>query len=233
MSQGGASFTVAGLRAGAAGVAALAASVFAYGIAFGVLADQHGLGLVAALLMSGTVYAGSAQIVALQVWTTPVPLLAVWVSTLAINARYLLMSAALRPWFGRLGRLSAYGSLFVLADGNWALAMREGAAGRTDAAYLLGGGLVMYASWVTATALGHGLGQFIGAPRRFGLDFMLAAFCTTMAVTMWRGRSDVWPTVAAAVAALASEHFFPGYWHIVIGALAGSAVGAWRHGHRP
>jgi predicted branched-subunit amino acid permease len=215
-------FTCAGLRAGAAGVAAVAASVFAYGVAFGVLADQSGLSLVAALVMSGTVYAGSAQIVALQVWGTPVPLLAVWVATLAINARYILMGAALRPWFEGLGRGRAYGSLFVMGDGNWALAMRERAAGRVDAAYLLGGGLVMYVSWVSATGFGHALGQFIGA-----------AFCTTMAVTLWRGRGDFWPMGAAALAALASEHIVPGHWHILVGGLAGSLVGAWRDADGP
>jgi len=228
-SSEGAVFTREGLRAGAAGVAAVAASVFAYGIVFGVLAEQSGLSLVAALVMSATVYAGSAQIVVLQIWSTPVPLMAVWVATLAINARYILMGAALRPWFEGLARMRAYGSLFVLGDGNWALAMRERAAGRLDVAYLLGGGLVMYVSWVTATGLGHRLGQFIGAPRRLGLDFMLAAFCTTTVVSLWRGRGDIWPMGAAALAAVASEHFVPGHWHILAGGLAGSLIGAWRH----
>ena len=222
-------FTRAGLLAGAAGIPAVAASVFAFGIAFGVLADQSGLSLAAAVLMSATVYAGSAQIVALQVWSTPVPLLAVWVASVAINTRY-LMGAALRPWFAGLGWLRAYGSLFVLGDNNWVLAMRERAAGRPDAAYLLGGGLVMYAAWVIGTGLGHELGQFIGAPRRFGLDFMLSAFCTTMAVAMWRGRGDLWPMGTAALAALLTERVLPGHWHILVGGLTGSLVGAWRDG---
>lgn len=225
-------FTWKGFRAGVAGVAgvaAVAASTFAFGIAFGVLAGQQGLSLVATLLMSGIVYAGSAQIVALQVWSTPVPLVAVLVATLAINARYILMGAALRPWFAGLRRFSAYGSLFVLGDANWALAMRERAAGRLDAAYLLGGGLVMYVSWMVASGLGHGLGLVIGAPRRLGLDFMLSAFCTTTAVAMWRGRRDILPLAAAAITAIASDQIAPGHWHILAGGLAGSLVGAWRN----
>ena len=222
-------FTFRGVRAGATGALAVASSVFAYGLAFGVLADQGGLTLAAAVLMSATVYAGSAQIVALQMWDTPVPLIGVWIATLAINARYVLMGAALRPWFAGLPWVRAYGSLFVMGDGNWALAMRERAAGRIDAAYLLGGGLVMYASWITATGLGQALGQFIGAPHRLGLDFMLAAFCTTMAVSLWRGASDLWPITIAAVGALAVERVIPGHWHILLGGLAGSLVAAWRH----
>src|SRR5512145_2393354 len=65
-------------------------------------------------------------------WGTPVPLIGVLVATLAINARYVLMGAALRPWFAGLPWARAYGSLFVMGDGNWALATRERAAGRID-----------------------------------------------------------------------------------------------------
>lgn len=228
-------FTWAGLRAGAAGTTAVAAGVFAYGLAFGVLAHQGGLELTAALLMSAVVYAGSAQIVALQIWGAPVPFVAVCAATLALNARYILMGAALRPWLGSLTRLRAYGSLFVLGDGNWALAMRERAAGRLDAAYLLGSGLMMYVSWVSATGLGHGLGLLIGAPRRLGLDFMLIAFCTTSAMSLWRGRRDLWPMVVAALTAVVAQQLLSGHghWHILAGGLAGSLAGAWRHADRP
>ena len=73
------------------------------------------------------------------------------------------------------------------------------------------------------------LGQVIGAPRRLGLDFMLAAFCTTTAVTLWRGRRDVVPLAVAAITAIASEHVAPGHWHILAGGLAGSLAGAWRN----
>jgi predicted branched-subunit amino acid permease len=230
VARGRIDFTWAGFRSGVAGAGAVAASTFVFGIAFGALAGQKGLSLVATLLMSGVVYAGSAQIVALQVWSTPVPVVAVWVATLAINARYILMSAALRPWFARLRLLPAYGSLFVLADANWALAMGERAAGRDDAAYLLGGGVVMYVSWMVASGLGYGLGQVVGAPRRFGLDFMVAAFCTTTAVAVWRGRRDVWPLAAAAIVAIAVDRIAPGHSNLLAGAVAGSLVGAWRDG---
>ena len=46
--------------------------------------------------------------------------------------------------------------------------MGEWAAGRRDGAYLIGGGLALYASWLGGTLLGHGLGQVIGAPERLG-----------------------------------------------------------------
>ena len=66
----------AGARAGARGIGAFAASTVLYGLAFGVLADQAGLSLVATVMMSALVSSGSAQIVALQIWAEPIPLVA-------------------------------------------------------------------------------------------------------------------------------------------------------------
>ena len=47
----------------------VAISVAAYGVVWGVLAKQAGLSMFEVLLMSGLVFAGSAQFVALDLWT--------------------------------------------------------------------------------------------------------------------------------------------------------------------
>ncbi|MEM7223692.1 MAG: AzlC family ABC transporter permease [Pseudomonadota bacterium] len=222
-------FTLAGARAGARAITAFAASTVLYGLAFGVLADQAGLDLTAALMMSALVNSGSAQIVALQIWAEPIPLVALLIAIFGMNARYLLMGAALRPWFARLSRPRAYGSLFFMGDANWLQAMGEWAAGRRDGAFLVGGGLALYAAWLGGTLLGHRLGRAIGAPEAWGLDFLLVAFCASMAVSLWRGRGDLWPLVAAAASAIAVHWALPGPWYILAGGLAGSLTAAWRH----
>ena len=45
---------------------------------------------------------------------------------------------------------------------------------------------------------------------------------------LWRGRSELPGWVAAGAVALAAHRLLPGQWYIVLGALAGSAVGARR-----
>ena len=197
-----------------------------------MLASQHGLTLVAATAMSATVFAGSAQMVALQLWDSPVPLLPVWLAVIAMNARYILMGASLRPWFGGLSPARAYGTLALLGDANWMVGMREHAAGRRDAGYVLGGGAVMYLAWVLSTAAGHALGAMLGSPRRWGLDFVLPAFCATMVISLWRGRIDLRPIVVAGVVVLVAGRFLPGQWHILVGGLAGSLAGVWGHDAR-
>lgn len=222
----GVTFSGRGLWSGfKAGLTPAGGSVI-YGVAFGLLADQAGLSMLATMAMSVLVYSGSAQMVGLQAWADPIPLATISAAIVAVNARYILLGAALRPWMGRLPATQSYGSLFFLGDGNWAPAMREYREGRRDAAFLLGAGLTMYLGWVGATGVGHGLGQVLGDTRRLGLDFILPGYFVVMAFGLWRGTSDLLPLAAASLAALVSQHLIAGQWYMLIGALAGSLAAA-------
>jgi 4-azaleucine resistance transporter AzlC len=221
-------FTRTGALAGARRSLPLAASVFAYGTVFGVLARQAGLTSTEAVLMSGLVVAGAAQFVAVGLWATPVPIAGIVLSTLVINLRHLLMGAALSPWFARLPAAKAYGSVFFLSDESWALTMRDAAAGGRDRAFLLGCGLPLTAAWIGSTAVGHLAGALLPDPTRWGFDFAFTAAFVALLVGMWRGKGDVAPWAVAAVVAVATATWLPGTWHVLLGGLAGSLVGGWR-----
>ncbi len=224
----GTNFTWNGLGKGLkAGLTPAGGSVI-YGVAFGLLADQAGLSMLATVAMSVLVYSGSAQMVGLQAWADPIPLATISAAIVAVNARYFLLGAALRPWFAPLSPAQSYGSLFFLGDGNWAPAMREYRDGRRDAAFFLGAGLTMFAGWVGGTGVGHELGQVLGDTRRLGLDFILPAYFVIMAFGLWRGKADLLPLVAASLAALVAQHLIQGQWYMLIGALVGSMAAAIR-----
>jgi 4-azaleucine resistance transporter AzlC len=179
--------------------------------------------------MSGLVFAGTAQFIALGMWGTPVPAVTIILTTLIVNARHLLMGAALRPWFSSLSARKTYGSMLLLTDESWALSMRELVGGSNDAAFLPGSGLALWLAWVAGTVVGHLAGAAIRNPAAWGLDFAFVAAFVALLTGMWKGRQDVLPWASAAVVALAAAHWLPGTWYIVLGALAGSAVGAVRH----
>ena len=222
------SFTLAGFRAGALGVAPLVPGIVMYGVAFGVMAQATGLSMLESALLSGWVNAAGAQMAALQAWSDPVPILAVFMMTLAMNTRYLLLGAALRPWFGQLPPYQSYPSLLVLGDGNFTLALREREEGRSDAAFLIGTGSVLWVVWIAATILGHAFGHVLGDPARFGIDFMLAAFFAAMAVIFVRKPAAVLPLVIGAGVAIAVQRMTTGPWYILAGTIAGSLAGALR-----
>lgn len=225
-----AAFTAGGVRHGFIAGQPLAPGAFVYGMVFGVLASERGLAWFEALMMSVFVYSGSAQLAVLQGWSNP-PLIAPLVATiLVINARYVLFGASVQPWLAGATRPQALGTLFLLGDGNWALSMREYHAGYRDAGFILGSGLAMFTPWVIGTVTGHVLGHSVPNPALFGLDFMLVAFAAAIGIGVWRGKSDLWPAVAAALAALALHRWVPGGWYIVGAGLAAGLVGAARHG---
>jgi predicted branched-subunit amino acid permease len=225
-------FTWAGFRQGAALSLAFGASSFVYGIAFGVLASEAGLGVAEAALMSAAVFSGTAQMAVLQMWQATISLMPVFFIVLVMNTRYFLMGAALRPWLGTLPAGKAALCLFFLVDGSFVLAMREKARGNHDAAVLLGSGVVSYAGWVSATVVGYAIGRRLGDPRVYGLDAILVLFCASSVAFMWRGRAQLAPAAGAAAAAIAVDRLGGGAWAIAVAGLAGALIGAVLHDAR-
>jgi predicted branched-subunit amino acid permease len=221
-------WTLPGLAEGAWRSTALLPGTAIFGLAFGTVAAQKGLSLGDTILMNALVCAGAAQLVALEVWTNPLSLGTVAsIAMLAaiVNARFILMGASLRPWLGALPAWQIYPPLLLTTDATWIVGMRYRAEGKGDASVYLGGGLAIWAVWVAAVVPGYLLGAFISDPKRFGIDLMLPIFFAAMLVQIWRGpRRAVGWAVAGGVA-LAAAQLVPGWWFIVIGAVAGSIVG--------
>jgi 4-azaleucine resistance transporter AzlC len=224
-------FTFSGAVAGAKKCVPIEISGCAIGLVFGALAGQAGLGVGEAVLMSALVFSGAAQFVVLGLWASPLPVATIVLTTLVVGLRHVLMGAALGPVFSKLPRLKAYGSVFFMADENWALTMGEFAKGRRDAAFLVGGGFLMFLTWTGSTFVGGAFGGAVEDPARWGLDFAFTAVFIALICGMWKGKSDILPWAVAAVAAVAAHHLLPGQWYILLGGLAGSLAGVMRREH--
>jgi branched chain amino acid efflux pump len=217
--------SLAGLREGARLTLPLLPGVVVFASGFGTLAAQKGLSLAEAMLMSSIVFAGAAQLVVMEAWTqsfTVGALLAVALVTATVNMRYVLMAASLRPWFGQLPTWQGYGSMLLIVDANWIIAMRYRADGGADVGIFLGSSLMLWAFFVAGTAPGYLLGALVADPKRFGLDLLLPIFFAAMLVPMWRGARTALPWMVAGGSALLIAYLVPGWWFIVGGAIAGS-----------
>ena len=214
------------IRSGFAANLPIAASVAAYGSVLGVLAVQKSLTWQQLLLMNVSIFAGSAQFVMVDMWVPPLPIAEIVLAVLVINLRYLLIGASLQPLFqgNSLGR--KMGVMHFVADENWAVTMAAHQRGRASTGFLLGGGLCLMTAWSAGTLAGHRLGGVIANPEAYALDFAFVAVFTALAVSMWRGRSDVIPWAVAAALAVVSEKFLPGKWYIVIGGIGGAVASA-------
>jgi predicted branched-subunit amino acid permease len=205
---------------------------FPFGIGFGVAAAQKGLSAFEVALMSVTVFAGTSQMVALDLWTHPLPLLALAASVLVANLRYFVMGAALQPHLPRLPWYVQPAIWHVTVDQNWAVNIAEYRRGRGDLGKFLGGGSVMVLIWSASTLLGHlaaaGVLSDPTAARRLGLDFVGIAVFVVVATILFRGKRDFGPWGVAIGAAFATKWLVAGNWYIVIGGLAGGLFGAWQ-----
>jgi 4-azaleucine resistance transporter AzlC len=222
-------FTSTGMRRGFVAAQPLAVGVFVYGIAFGLLAREAQLSLTEALIMSGVVYSGSAQLVAINSMAngnipTGAAVLTVLATLLLLNARYVLYGAAMRPWLGKLPAHQAYSTLAVLGDGNWILAMKAYNDGERDAGFVFATGVGMFIPWLGGTWIGSTARSFVSNPATLGLDFMLVAFSAAMAIGMFKGRSDFKIIFVATLVAGTVHHFAPGGSTILAAGIAGGVV---------
>src|SRR3989338_6738026 len=76
--------------------------ILPFGLIYGALASLAGLSLGQALGMSLLVYAGSAQFIAISLLTLGSGAVVILLTTLVVNLRHVLYSAALQPYVGRL-----------------------------------------------------------------------------------------------------------------------------------
>jgi len=207
-------------------IAPLMVGLVPFGLLMGALAAQKGFGAVEMMLMSGLVFAGASQFVALELWRDPLPMLAIVAATAMINLRHVMMGAAMQPAMGRFNRLQAPASLFLMADEIWAMAMRRAGQGRLTPAYYFGLATFFYLSWVFWTGLGTVVGSVIQNPARYGFDYAFTAVFLILIVGLWRGRRSIAPLAASAVVALAAHAWLPGVWYIVLGGAAGVLAAA-------
>lgn len=213
-------------RQGTIAVLPAAVALVPFGLLLGALAAQKGLSPLEVGLMSSLVFAGSAQMVAVDIWREPAPWVLLGITTLTINLRHLMMGASLSRHLDAFGPWQRLLGVALLADEVWALAERRAAEKRLHPAYYAGLAILLYASWVVCTVVGAILGPALENPAAWGFDFAFTAIFLGLIVGFWRGpKTAVVMAVSAAVAVL-TESVAGGVWHVVAGGLAGMMTAA-------
>ena len=225
------SFTRNGIRAGMQVTWPMAISVAVYGVVFGVLARQVGMSLLETVLMNIIVFAGAAQLAALDSWVYPLPIVTLVITVLLVNMRLIMLGAALRPWMQALPNRIVYPTLFMLNDEAWAVVMTRYRMGERDAGVVLGSNLTIYISWNVAVVSGHLLGSQVGDPAALGLDFAFTAVFAAMLFGGYRSRYDLVPWATSGLVAWLVWWLVPGTWYVIAGGLAGFAI-AWLRSER-
>src|SRR5689334_17391235 len=181
-------------------VLAIAATVWFFGASFGLLARSSGLGVLAPLVLSATTFAGSAQFAITSILGTSGGAAAAIVAAVLLNARYAPISISVAPLFHgpRLRRLA---ESQLIVDESWALSSRGD--GRFDRRLLIGAGLLLYAAWLSGTAVGVFAGKALGDPKALGLDGAFPALFLALLVPQLRSRTAAMAALLGGAIALA------------------------------
>ena len=194
------------VRDGARLAAPLAVAVAAFGLTFGVLSRDAGVGTVAAVVFSATTFAGSAQFAAASVLSAGGTLAAAIAAAVLLNARYLPIGLSVAPALrGPAWQRGLRAQLVV--DESWAVSHLGG--GRYDPRLLLGAGLTLYGAWVGGTIVGTLAGSILGDPETLGLDAAFPALFLALLAGQVRGRRGVVVALLGAGIAVSLVPFVP------------------------
>jgi 4-azaleucine resistance transporter AzlC len=191
---------------GARRIAPIGAAAAVFGASFAVLSHTAGFDGLAAIVMSATTFAGSAQFAAASVLETGGGVAAAVAAAVLLNARYAPISVTVGDQF----RGSVVRRLFeaqLIVDESWALSRRSD--GRYDRRLLVGGGLVLYVCWVGGTALGALVGDRLGDPERYGLDAAFPALFLALLVPQVTSRRALAAALLGGAIALVLIPFVP------------------------
>jgi 4-azaleucine resistance transporter AzlC len=201
--------------------------ILPFGLIYGALASLAGLSLWQALGMSLLVYAGSAQFIAISLLSLGSGMLVILLTTLVVNLRHVLYSAALQPYVGQLGQTWRVPLAFGLTDETFAVVQRRYLSrGMTEHGqwYHAGVALALYLSWISSSLVGALFGHSVPNLAGWGLDFAMLATFIGIVVPALRSQPQIAAALVAAAVALLC-HAWPYKLGLMAAALSGIAIG--------
>lgn len=199
-----------------------------FGLLFGVVATEAGLDLLSTLTFSVVVIAGASQFTALALMQDHAPVLIVLATSLAVNLRMAMYSAALTPHLGQAPLWQRALVAYFLVDATYACAANRferepGWDLRRKMAYFIGAALPVCPTWYLTTIAGALIGA--GLPDWLALDFAVPICFLAMVAPMLRTLPQVLAAATSIVVALLLA-FLPWSTGVLIAAVVAMAVGA-------
>ena len=195
-----------------------------FGFVFGLSARTSGhFSPVEAMAFSLIAFAGAAQFAAVGFVARGLGWPAIAFFTFLLNARHLLYSAALAPWFRGRSFLERAVAAHLLTDEAFALTIAHfRRIGRFDAfGYWWAAIATTLIPWNVATFAGVMLGAAIVDPLTLGIDVIFPAAMGGLAVGLVTGRRELVAAVTGALIGVAASLI----WDPTIGVIAGGVAG--------
>lgn len=195
-------------------------------VAFGMIAQQAGIPPLLSVCMSGLVYAGASQFMAVNMLSTGAGSLEIVLATFVLNFRHFVMGLSL---MNKLKKMPAAWKMAVssgITDETFAVAsLQKETIGKWFLAGLI---LTSYTTWVIGTLIGGLLSQVIPPSISESMSIALYAMFIGLLIPAVRDNGK-WGLIALVSMGLNTVLglFLSSGWSIVLSTVLGGLAGVW------
>ncbi|MFO7814165.1 MAG: AzlC family ABC transporter permease [Halanaerobiales bacterium] len=195
------------------------------GISFGILALNTDLSPYLIIGMSVFVFAGSSQLIVVNMLTTQAAIIPIIMTTFLVNLRHILMSASLSLHFKKTPQKLLPLIGFLITDESFALGNTLLEEKENKGLFFLSMGLSAYLGWVISTIIGVVIGRYVLNFEIPVIDFVLPAMFIILLIMQINDKIDLVVSITAAILSIVFFYIFPGNWHIIIATLSAAVIG--------
>ncbi|NLM97741.1 MAG: AzlC family ABC transporter permease [Halanaerobiaceae bacterium] len=197
------------------------------GISYGLMAVKSGLSIMETVSMSIFVFAGSSQLISVNMFAAGAGVLSIVMMTFLVNLRHILMSSSLSLQFRKTpGKMIPFLG-FLVTDESFAVsnAFFDQYRERDKGLFFLSLGLTAYLGWVLSSFTGSIIGALIPLGELPGLDFVLPAMFIILLVMQIGGKRELFVALLSAFLSLLFVYLLPDNWNIIIATVLAAAAG--------
>ena len=196
------------------------------GISYGILALQTDLSPYLIVGMSIFVFAGSSQLIAVNMLTAQAAVIPIIMTTFLVNLRHILMSASLSLHFKKTPQKLLPIIGFVITDESFALGntlIKD--EDENEGIFFLAMGISAYLGWVLSSLVGVIIGKYILNFEIPVIGFVLPAMFIILLILQINEKMDIMVSIMAALLSIGFYFILPGNWNIIVATVTAAVTG--------
>jgi len=207
------------------GMLPITTGVIPFGAVMGTVSAEAGLSFFQTATMNVVVFAGAAQLAAVDLMSKHAASVVVVATGLIINLRFILYSAAMAPLLQKSPFRTKFISAYFLTDQSYAVMLANQDKLETNSGavqFYLGSCICMMMSWQLSVCAGFAFGNF--APASWALDYAVPLSFVSLVVPTIRNKKYVFVAAFSSFASLVLNPL-PFKMGLIVTALLGIALG--------
>ena len=202
-------------------VSPLMIPVFPFGIIYGVIGMELGIGPYMTLGLSIIIFGGASQIVLLQLFSGGASSLVILSSVGAVNSRHILYGAVLSEHLSSLKITWKIILSYVMVDQAFAVSntyFNKNKRNQNKHYHLLGAGFTCWTIWQVSTILGIVLGSVV--PEELGLSFTISLTFLALLINDLRKFKNIIVMLTSGIVATVGFSIIPFQAYIIVAAIS-------------